>query len=178
MIELYQFPNFLLIKIQLWIHFPREKGAMATKALFGELAREGAASGIVTAKWYLITAACLAACSAGSDVALLYQGLVEELDLEDKIIVQRRIKEAVLKTMFLYGVPRGLRALIPLYQSCPDDEIGNNSVRFDQKNSEEARLKDEERGRRYFDNLWTPATAQDLRDLLFKHHKDMCMSFP
>lgn len=159
------------------MHSLREKGEMAVKALFDELALEETSSGIVTSKWYFVTAACLAACSAGSDVVLLYQQIVEELDLKDRIIVQQRIKEAVLKTMFLYGVPKGLRALIPLYQSCADDEIGNISIRFDQKNSEEARLQNEERGRWYFDNLWTPATAQGLRDLLFKHHKDMCRRF-
>lgn len=53
----------------------------------------------------------------------LYRLATAELPLEDRKIVQRRIKEAVLKGVILYGAPRSAQALGPLYQVLPDEEI-------------------------------------------------------
>lgn len=55
----------------------------------------------------------------------LYQAATQQVDLDDQKIVQRRIKEAILKTSALYGVPRSLQALFPLFNTLKDEEIDN-----------------------------------------------------
>lgn len=45
------------------------------------------------------------------------------LPLDARKIVQRRIKEAILKGAVLYGIPRSGQALGPLFRSLPDNEI-------------------------------------------------------
>lgn len=52
------------------------------------------------------------------------------LGLEDEKIVQRRIKEAILKTSCLYGVPRSLQALLPLFEILSDDRIDHYGPRY------------------------------------------------
>lgn len=65
----------------------------------------------------------MAAASAGPDVPELYRLATDGLPKEQRLLVQRRLKEAILKTSCLYGVPRSLQALLPLFAILPDDEI-------------------------------------------------------
>lgn len=60
----------------------------------------------------------------------LYRLATDGLSLENKKIVQRRIKEAVLKGVILYGVPRSAQALGPLYKILPDEEIDTYGPRY------------------------------------------------
>ena len=53
----------------------------------------------------------------------LYKFATADLEKSERMLVQRRIKEAVLKTSPLYGVPRSLQALFPIFAVIPDDEI-------------------------------------------------------
>ncbi|KAI8680520.1 hypothetical protein NCS57_00333400 [Fusarium keratoplasticum] len=82
------------------------------------------------ARWYIVAAAAMAAASAGPDVPKLYELAIEGLPIEEKKLVQRRLKEAILKTSCLYGVPRSLQALLPLFASIPDNEIDHYGPRF------------------------------------------------
>jgi hypothetical protein len=68
-------------------------------------------------------AAALAAASAGAKVPQLYQIATHGLSLQDKKVVQCRLKEAILKSSPLYGVPRSLQALLPLFSALEEDEI-------------------------------------------------------
>lgn len=77
----------------------------------------------------MLKAAALAAASAGEKVTDLYKLVIQGLSLDDQKIVQRRIKEAILKTSCLYGVPRSLHALFPLYASLKEEEIDTYSPR-------------------------------------------------
>jgi hypothetical protein len=53
----------------------------------------------------------------------LYRLATVDLSVEDRKVVQRRIKEALLKGAVLYGIPRSGQALGPLFQALPPDEI-------------------------------------------------------
>ena len=110
-------------------------------------AREGQID-ILRAQWYIVAvfdtlmvlrrlllnkenkAAALTAACAGEQVAELYHIVTRSLPLESKKIVQRRIKEAILKGSILYGVPRTAQVLGPLFRSLPDDEIDCYSPRY------------------------------------------------
>jgi hypothetical protein len=78
----------------------------------------------------LSKASSLAAAGAGSDVPELYHLAVAGLSLEDEKIVQRRIKEAILKTSILHGFPKALQALLPLFSIIKDDAINHYAPRL------------------------------------------------
>lgn len=59
----------------------------------------------------------------------LYTKVTSSLSLGDRKIVQRRLKEAILKGSILYGVPRSASAFSALYAVLPDDEIDTYSPR-------------------------------------------------
>lgn len=40
------------------------------------------------------------------------------------------LKEAILRTSILYGVPRSLQALLPLFAIVPDDRIDASGPRY------------------------------------------------
>lgn len=71
----------------------------------------------------------MAAASCGADSVKLYRLATKGLDLKSELLVQRRIKEAILKESALFGVPRCLQALFPLFHSLDDDHIDNYSPR-------------------------------------------------
>lgn len=48
---------------------------------------------------------------------------------EDRVIVQRRMKEAIIKGSILFGVPRAAGGLGGLYRAIPEDEIDTYSPR-------------------------------------------------
>jgi hypothetical protein len=74
-------------------------------------------------------ASAMAASSCGNDSIILYQLATEGLKLEDELIVQRRIKEAILKESALFGVPRCLQFLIPVFHELEDDHIDTYAPR-------------------------------------------------
>jgi len=59
----------------------------------------------------------------------LYHQASAGLPIEDKKLVQRRIKEAILKGSILYGVPRMGEALGQLNKGIPVEEIDNYGPR-------------------------------------------------
>lgn len=65
----------------------------------------------------------LAAACAGGEVVKLYRHVCEGLPLEEQKLVQRRIKEALIRTGHLYGTPKVIQALFPLFQDLKDEEI-------------------------------------------------------
>lgn len=65
----------------------------------------------------------LAAACAGAEVVKLYRHVCEGLPLEEQKLVQRRIKEALIRTGHLYGTPKVIQALFPLFQDLKDEEI-------------------------------------------------------
>lgn len=74
--------------------------------------------------------AALAAASASEDTPELYRLCTDGLSLEKEKLVQRRVKEAVLKTSMLYGVPKALQALYPMFNSWTDEQIDTYGPRF------------------------------------------------
>lgn len=65
----------------------------------------------------------LAAACAGAEVVKLYRHVCEGLPLEEQKLVQRRVKEALIRTGHLYGTPKVIQALFPLFQDLKDEEI-------------------------------------------------------
>ncbi|EKG11929.1 hypothetical protein MPH_10973 [Macrophomina phaseolina MS6] len=128
---------------------------------------------IVQARWYIVTIAALAAASAGPQTPELYRLCTAGLPLDREKLVQRRLKEAVLKTSVLYGVPKSLQALYPLYHSLTDEQIDTYSPRVAALEAGADPKAREERGRRYFDVIWTPAAAQANREKNLKYHPDL-----
>lgn len=74
-------------------------------------------------------AVSLAAASAGPEVVKLYRHVCKDLPLDKQMIVQRRMKEALVKTAHLYGTPKVIQALFPLFQDLKDDEIDHYGAR-------------------------------------------------
>ncbi|KIW56391.1 hypothetical protein PV05_05056 [Exophiala xenobiotica] len=138
-----------------------------------EFRRREGESDIRKARWYIIATSALTAASAGEHIGELYRQITAGLSLEDRKIVQRRIKEAILKGSILYGVPRSATAFTSLYAMLPDDEVDTYSPRmenFDKPGDEQRRA---ERGRNYFDTLWGgPTGGQAQRDRASKYYPD------
>lgn len=59
----------------------------------------------------------------------IYQLATAGLGVEQEKNVQRRLKEAILKTSILYGVPKSLQALLPLFATLDDDRIDHYGPR-------------------------------------------------
>lgn len=76
-----------------------------------------------------VKAAALAGANAGKDVPTLYRAATAGLELEQQKLVQRRFKEAILKGSVLYGIPRSLQALLPLFATLEEDEIDHYGPR-------------------------------------------------
>lgn len=65
----------------------------------------------------------LAAACAGGEVVKLYRHVCADLPLDEQKLVQRRIKEALIRTGHLYGTPKVIQTLFPLFQDLKDEEI-------------------------------------------------------
>ncbi|KAK7415661.1 hypothetical protein QQX98_005693 [Neonectria punicea] len=133
--------------------------------------REGEAD-VLKAKWYIVAAPALTASCAGEQVAELYHLVTKGLPLESRKLVQRRIKEALLKGSILYGVPRAAQGLGPLYRSLPEDEIDLYSPRTEKSKSKDYEHERAEKAKRYFDVLWGPVAAEQQRARVLKFHPD------
>jgi hypothetical protein len=121
---------------------------MANLNFLSEFRKRESTVGIRQANWYMIAvseicmqtfgfnlliviqAVSLAASGAGHNVPDLYRIATAGLSLEDEKIVQRRIKEAILKTSILYGFPKALQALLPLFSILNEDAIDDYGPRL------------------------------------------------
>ncbi|KAF5987663.1 carboxymuconolactone decarboxylase [Fusarium coicis] len=149
--------------------------------LFADFRKAEADCDAIHAKWYLAAAVALAASSAGDRVPDLYHLAVADLPLEQEKIVQRRIKEALLKTSILMGLPKALQSLVPLYRCMTQDKIDAYGPRTESLDSAEATKAKEERAQHHFDMLWTPGAARDHKQFLQENHPDasiMCVNSP
>lgn len=73
----------------------------------------------------------MAAAGAGPDVTELYQIATRGTSLDEEKHIQRRLKEAILKTSILYGVPKSLQALLPLFATLKEEQIDHYGPRSD-----------------------------------------------
>ncbi|KAL3431418.1 hypothetical protein BDV09DRAFT_198712 [Aspergillus tetrazonus] len=80
--------------------------------------------------WYNIAGAAVAAARGGADVVKIYQMATAGLNVNEEKHVQRRLKEAILKTSILYGIPKSLQALLPLFATLDDDRINHYGPRY------------------------------------------------
>ena len=71
----------------------------------------------------------MAAAGAGPDVAELYQTAIKGTTSAEAKHIQRRLKEAILKTSILFGIPKSLQALLPLFSTLTEDEIDHYGPR-------------------------------------------------
>ncbi|KAF9892297.1 hypothetical protein FE257_002074 [Aspergillus nanangensis] len=124
-------------------------------------------------QWYTVAAVSLAAAGAGPDVTLLYQMATAGTSLDEEKRIQRRLKEAILKTSILYGVPRSLQTLLPLFATLDDEHIDHYGPRTNALKNGQIIEERQTRARKYFDTLWTPAAAQANREKNFKYQPDL-----
>ncbi|KAG7413543.1 hypothetical protein LZL87_011901 [Fusarium oxysporum] len=128
----------------------------------------------IHAKWYLAAAVALAGSSAGDKLPDLYHLAVADLPLDQEKIVQRRIKEALLKTSILMGLPKTLQSLVPLFLCMTNDKIDAYGPRTEALGSVEATKAREERAQHHFDMLWTPDAARVHKEFLLENQPDAC----
>ncbi|PVH73675.1 hypothetical protein DL98DRAFT_659298 [Cadophora sp. DSE1049] len=121
---------------------------------------------ILQAKWYIMAAVALGAAHKGQYLPELYQYASRSATPAQRLLIQRRIKEALVKGAVLYGIPRAGQALGPLFDSLPAEEIDRFAPRTAAADDAETRSARSARGKKYFDTLWNPGPAQDMRDRL------------
>lgn len=120
---------------------------MAILDIVSEFAKREGRSNVLEDNWYTVAvrrglnyiditdwlivlqAAAIAAANRGKDIPGLYRLATQNLNLEQQKLVQRRLKEAILKTSILYGIPRALQALWPLFATLKDEEIDHYGPR-------------------------------------------------
>ncbi|KIW95785.1 uncharacterized protein Z519_02849 [Cladophialophora bantiana CBS 173.52] len=124
------------------------------------------------ATWYLMATAALTGAGAGSAVPSVYRAATTGLPLELARLVQRRLKEAILKSTIFVGVPRSAGAAFALFRDLSDEEIDHYGPRFESYDDPEEQDKREARGKKFFDILWTPAGAEGVRATLKKYQPD------
>ncbi|KAF4339902.1 carboxymuconolactone decarboxylase [Fusarium beomiforme] len=151
---------------------------MTLENILDEFVAREQAEDITKARWYIVAAVALTSAAAGPEVTRLYQKSTYGHGIEIKKLIQRRVKEAILKTSALYGIPRSLQALMPLFNTLKDEEVEDYGPRWEASQADEATSATIAKERRekacsYFDTVWTPAAAQANRDKLFKYHRDL-----
>ncbi|KAF2114573.1 hypothetical protein BDV96DRAFT_101408 [Lophiotrema nucula] len=104
--------------------------------------------------WYCIAACSFAACSQGTFVADVYRKAIEGhvQDHEANKRVLRRIKESLLKTAVIYGVPRLINAGRSLISALPNPELDNEIISI--RNHIKEPSTTEQRGLVYMRNIF------------------------
>ncbi|ERS95801.1 uncharacterized protein SPSK_04531 [Sporothrix schenckii 1099-18] len=95
--------------------------AARARAFVQQQADEAASKG-TTETWYCITACAFAACNQGGFVGDVYKAAIASSDPDDiahQQLVLRRIKEALLKTSVIFGIPRTINAFRALVRALP-----------------------------------------------------------
>ncbi|EME42326.1 hypothetical protein DOTSEDRAFT_25943 [Dothistroma septosporum NZE10] len=148
---------------------------MSLEELLAEFRDREKATDNTKANWYNIAVAALAAASAGHEVVKVYRFATKDTDLESQKLIQRRIKETIIKTSWLYGGPRAILSLFPLFKDLREEEIDHFGARWDQHLHPlpSATHHAETRGKRFFDNLWSPEAAKENLDFNFKYSPDL-----
>ncbi|KAK4613526.1 hypothetical protein CLAFUW4_09317 [Fulvia fulva] len=144
---------------------------MALEELLAEFRDKEQTTDITKANWYNIAAAALAAASAGHEVVKLCRFATKDVDLETQKLVQRRIKETILKTSWLYGGPKAILSLFPLFKDLKEEETDHFGARWEAhlRNDPNETAEAEARGKLFFDKLWSPEAAKENLDFNFKH---------
>jgi len=81
------------------------------------------------ASWYCIAACSLTAAGQGPLVKQLYLDAIAPFsnDAEARRLILRRIKESLITSSFIFGMPRLLNAFFPLVNAIPDDASRDNT---------------------------------------------------
>jgi hypothetical protein len=89
-------------------------------------------------------------------------------------LILRRVKEALLKSCVIYGLPRALNGLFPLIKAIPDEAWQDcEAVRKDLKNPYDLR----ERGECYMAKLFGKPALDTMFGTLDKYHSDLRRSY-
>ncbi|SCV48559.1 uncharacterized protein FFB14_10445 [Fusarium fujikuroi] len=122
--------------------------------------------------WYLAAAAALAGANAGARQADLYRIATKDLPVEKELIVQRRIKEVILKLTLMIGNPRSLGSLIPLFGAFKPGVVDMFGPRTEEQGDAEALERRKKRAADHFATLWSPDAARSNNEILKKNHTD------
>ncbi|KAH8670334.1 hypothetical protein BGZ60DRAFT_538003 [Tricladium varicosporioides] len=78
--------------------------------------------------WYIIAACAFTASGQGPLVAEVYKAAISQAsDDEARRLILRRIKESLITSTFIFGVPRLLNAFFPLINSLPSPSLNDNT---------------------------------------------------
>ncbi|KAF4435218.1 carboxymuconolactone decarboxylase [Fusarium acutatum] len=122
--------------------------------------------------WYLAAAAALAGANVGARQPDLYRLATKDLPVEKELIVQRRIKEVILKLTLMIGNPRSLGSLIPLFGAFKPDVVDLFGPRTEEQGDTEALERRKKRAADHFATLWSPDAARSNNEILKKNHTD------
>ncbi|KAL1895245.1 hypothetical protein Sste5346_005391 [Sporothrix stenoceras] len=152
-------------------HAADEGMAARARAFVQKQADEASQKGVVDT-WYCITACAFAACNQGGFVADVYKAAISqkpESDIEHQQFVLKRIKESLLKTSVIFGIPRTINAFRALVRALPSPEANETeSVR----NHIERPADTDERGIAYMRNIFR-ADLDPFLDTMDKYWPDL-----
>ncbi|CAK7207429.1 hypothetical protein SEUCBS139899_010239 [Sporothrix eucalyptigena] len=133
-------------------HAANEQMGAKARAFIHKQADEAAANNTVET-WYCITACAFAASNQGGYVADVYRTAIQAHhdDVEYQRNVLKRIKESLIKTSVIYGIPRVINAFRALVKALPSPEANEtSSVRIHIEKPAET----DERGIAYMRNIF------------------------
>ncbi|KAF5016775.1 hypothetical protein F66182_11431, partial [Fusarium sp. NRRL 66182] len=122
--------------------------------------------------WYLAATAALAGANIGARQPDLYRMATKDLPPEKELIVQRRIKEVLLKLSLMIGNPRALGSLIPLFGAFKPGVVDLFGPRTEEQGDAEALERRKKRAADHFATLWSPDAARSNHEILEKNHTD------
>lgn len=152
-------------------HATDEDMAARARAFVQKQADEAASKNTVDT-WYCITACAFAACNQGGFVSDVYKAAISQKAADDvayQQLVLKRIKESLLKTSVIFGIPRTINAFRALVRALPSPEANEvTSVR----NHIERPADTDERGIAYMRNIFR-ADLDPFLDTMDKYWPDL-----
>ncbi|KZP28647.1 hypothetical protein FIBSPDRAFT_817042 [Athelia psychrophila] len=115
--------------------------------------------------WFIAAAVAFSASNIPEAVPLVYKHAVQDIDVEDRLLVVRKIKDALFKSGMLSGYPKAINALVALHNELPEELRDKKPLR-DLSTSTEALTQ---AGQEYFESTYgdTSASVQGLLDGAF-----------
>ncbi|KAG9001268.1 hypothetical protein FRB95_002540 [Tulasnella sp. JGI-2019a] len=116
--------------------------------------------------WFIAAAVAFSASNVPEAVPLVYQHAVREVDgVDDRLLVVRKIKDALFKSGLLSGYPKAINALVALHNELPEELRDKKPLR-DLSRSTDALTQ---AGHAYFESTYgdTSASVQGLLDGAF-----------
>ncbi|KXJ92839.1 hypothetical protein Micbo1qcDRAFT_160670, partial [Microdochium bolleyi] len=140
--------------------------------------------GLCRETWYLVASSTLAVLNRPQDVQVVYTYALANLETgherpatrEEKLRVSRRVREALVKTSVIAGLPKSINALMSLKMVTPSElldgqEIFSPTSRRGDLSAPSARILD--RGQAFFDALYGKLSRRIMRQMYHSGTEDL-----